>query len=373
MLTGATGLVGMEVLARYLEGSERRICALVRADCWEQAAERVDGTLATLFGEANGYADRVLAVPADIEAEDLGLNQRDRRWLADEVTDVIHCAASVSFSQTLSRARQINVDGTRRMLELAELCQQRGGLHRFSHVSTAYVAGTHAGRFSEHQLDVGQDFHNTYERSKFEAEQLVDTYRSRFPIQVLRPSIIVGERKTGWTVSFNVLYAPLKAFARGAFIALPGRRSAPVDVVPVDYVADAVFELANRPLAEDGERKDETYHLVAGQDASTVGNLVGLSARYFHRRPPRLFPPWIYRRVLHPLLVWTSRGKRRRSLRSSEVFFPYFAGQVRYDNRNARRRLEPAGIHSMPIERYFDRLAGFAVATRWGREPRSRR
>ena len=101
------------------------------------------------------------------------------------------------------------------MLELAELCRRRGGLRRFSYVSTAYVAGTHDGEFSEDQLDVGQGFRNPYERSKFEAEQLVRAYRGRLPIQVFRPSIIVGERATGWTVSFNVLYAPLKAFAAG--------------------------------------------------------------------------------------------------------------------------------------------------------------
>ena len=370
LLTGATGLLGMQVLARYLERTERRVCALVRADGREQAEERVEATLTTLFGRRHGHSDRVLAVPADIEAEGLGLDAHDRGRLAAAVSDVIHCAASVSFSLPLERSRQINVAGTRRMLELAELCRRQGGLRRFSYVSTAYVAGTHAGEFSEDQLEVGQGFRNPYERSKFEAEQLVRSYRGRLPIQVFRPSIIVGERTTGWTVSFNVLYAPLKAFARGAYVALPGRRSAPVDVVPVDYVADAVFELANRP-ADGGE---DTYHLVAGPSASSVGRLLDLSARYFRRRPPRLLPPGVYRRLLHPLLVLTSRGKRRSALRRSEAYFPYFATRVRYDNRRARRHLVPAGIDTTPIERYFDQLANFAVRTRWGRldAPRAR-
>ncbi len=370
LLTGATGLVGMQILARYLQRTERRVCALVRADGWEQAAERVEATLTTLFGRRHGYSERVLGVPADIEAAGLGLDAEDRDRLAAAVSEVIHCAASVSFSLPLERSREINVDGTRRMLELADLCRRRGGLRRFSYVSTAYVAGTHDGEFNEDQLDVGQGFRNPYERSKFEAEQLVRSYRGRLPIQVFRPSIIVGERATGWTVSFNVLYAPLKAFARGAYVALPGRRSAPVDVVPVDYVADAVFELANRPA--DGA--EDTYHLVAGPRASTVGLLLDLSARYFRRRPPRLIPPGVYRRLLHPLLVLTSRGRRRRALRRSEAYFPYFATRVRYDNRRARRRLEPAGIDTTPIERYFDRLANFAVRTRWGRldAPRAR-
>ena len=81
----------------------------------------------------------------------------------------------------------------------------------------------------------------------------------RLPVTVLRPSIIVGERDSGWTQSFNVLYWPLRAFSRGAYVALPARRDAPVDVVSVDYVADAIFALSQAPEAEGA-----TYHLTAG-------------------------------------------------------------------------------------------------------------
>jgi long-chain acyl-CoA synthetase len=362
LITGATGLVGMQVVARYLRNTDRPIYALVRAPSAGAANGRLNGALANLpGGGARAAAERVVAVPGDIEREGLGIDPVFRERLAAEVSDIVHSAASVSFTLGLEESREINVEGTRRVLEFAELCRRRGGLRNLSHVSTAYVAGTHEGRFGEDQLDVGQDFRNAYERSKFEAEQLVRSYRNRLPIQVLRPSIIVGERKTGWTVSFNVLYAPLKAFARGAYLALPGKRSAPVDVVPVDYVADAVFELSNRP--RDAE---DTYHLVAGARASTVEQLVGLSARYFRRRPPRLLPPALYRRLVHPVLVRAARGRRRRALRRSEVYFPYFSARVRYDDRRARRRLQPAGIEVTPIERYFDRLADFATATRWG-------
>lgn len=354
----------MEVLARFLERTDRRVYALVRAGGDEEARERLGDTLSTLFGDQDGYADRVVAVPGDIETDGLGLDASTRKRLAGEVSDIIHCAASVSFALPLEESREINVDGTRRLLELGEECREQGGLRRFSYVSTAYVAGTHAGEFREDQLDVGQAFRNPYERSKFEAERLVHSYRDRLPIQVFRPSIVVGERSTGWTASFNVLYAPLKAFARGAYRALPIRRAAPVDVVPVDYVADAVFELSNGPL----EREDrETYHLVAGHHATTVGRLIELSAGYFKRRPPRAIPPALYRRVVHPLLVRRSSGKRRQALKKSEVYFPYFSSRVRYDDRRARRRLQPAGIEVTPVERYFDRLADFATRCRWGR------
>ena len=364
LLTGGTGFVGMEILARFLERTDRRIYTLVRASDENEAAERLASTLFTLFGRREAHAGRVVAVPADIEKEGLGLDEETRERLAADVGDIIHCAASVSFSLTLERSREINVAGTARLLELGDLCRERGGLRRFSYVSTAYVAGTHAGEFREEQLEVGQDFRNAYERSKFEAEQLVRSSGDRLPVQVFRPSIVVGERGTGWTASFNVLYAPLKAFARGAYRALPIRRAAPVDVVPVDYVADAVFQLSSSPPRR-GER--ETYHLVAGRSATTVGRLIELSAGYFRRRPPRAIPPLLYTRIVHPLLVRSSRGKRRQALEKSEVYFPYFSARVRYDDREARRRLQPGGIEVTPVESYFNRLADFATRSRWGR------
>ncbi len=364
LLTGATGFLGMELLARYLERTDRHVYTLVRAADADKAKERLRSTLRTLLGRSDIHTGRVTAVAGDIEREGLGLEGELRERLAERVSDIVHAAASISFSLPLGQSRQINVDGTRRLLEFAESCRDRGGLRRFSYVSTAYVAGTHSGEFREDQLEVGQDFRNAYERSKFEAEKLVRSYCDRLPIQIFRPSIIVGERPTGWTAAFNVLYAPLKAFSRGAYPALPARRSAPVDVVPVDYVADAVFELTNRPGAEDGE---ETYHLVAGRRATTVGHLVELSAQYFERKPPRLIPPTVYRRVIHPLAVRVSSSKSRDALKKSEVYFPYFSMRVRYDDRRARSRLESAGIHVTPVDRYFNRLASFATRTRWGK------
>ena len=181
-------------------------------------------------------------------------------------------------------------------------------------------------------------------------------------MQIFRPSIIVGEQSSGWTASFNVLYPPLRGFEAGAYPLLPGRPDTPVDVVPVDYVADAIFELAER-----GHEHGEVLHLVAGDRATTVGRLAERAGRYFKRRPPRAVPPGLYRLMIHPLLVATSRGRRRRALRRAEALFPYFRMRVRFDDRRSRARLEPAGIRPPPPESYLDRLLDFAVATRWGK------
>jgi long-chain acyl-CoA synthetase len=369
LLTGATGFVGMELLARYLQRTDRRVYALVRGADDHEVAARVESTLLSLFGNDHPYGHRVVAVRGDVTRLDLGLG-RERDRLAERISEVVHSAASVSFEIGLPASRAINVEGTRRTMEFAERCHARGGLRRFSHVSTAYVAGEHTGRFNEDDLDVGQGFRNAYERSKFEAECLVARWRTRIPITVMRPSIIVGERGSGWTASFNVLYWPLRAFARGAYLALPARRDAPVDVVSVDYVADAIFALSQAPEAE-----GSTYHLTAGASVSSVGELVELATAFFERPAPRLIEPTVYRRVVHPLLVRASPDQRfRRALERSEAFFPYFAANVVYDDRLARVALRGLAIRPTPLAQYFDRLVEFALEADWGRRqiPRAR-
>ena len=369
LLTGATGFVGQEILDRYLERSDRSVWALIRADGQAEATKRLNEVLSSLSGEPGRYSERVSAVAGDVESPGLGLNEDQREALAGRVTDIVHAAASVSFDMSLPQSRRINVDGARRMLDFAELCQRRGrGLRCFCHISTAYVAGDHTGEFREDQLEVGQDFRNTYERSKFEAERLVRARSNRLPTLVVRPSIVVGERSTGWTSSFNVLYPPLKAFARGAFPVLPARRSTPVDVVPVDYVADAVLE-----LCEGRESTRGVYHLVAGKRATTVGQVIEHTARYFRRRPPRVVPPWIFERLLYPVLLRRAGERQRRALERTEALFPYFSMRARFDDRRARAKLERAGVRAPSLESYFDRLLDFAVSARWGRSLPSRR
>lgn len=361
LLTGATGFLGMELLLRYLQRSDRRVYALVRAGSQEEANGRLGATVASLLGDPGAFAERLVALPGDVERPGLGLDRRRRDELAAEVGEIVHAAASVSFTLPLARARAINVEGTRRMLELADRCAARGSLRRFAHVSTAYVAGTCRGDFAEAELDVGQRFHNSYERSKFEAERLVRARAGELPVQVVRPSIVVGESDTGWTPAFNVIYTPLRAFASGAYPVVPARRSAPVDAVPVDYVADAIFALAALP-----DTAGATYHLAAGPAASTVGELIDLAAARLGRPAPRTLPPSAYRRLVHPLLLRRSSGARRRFLQRSEAFFPYFALGVRYDTSGAEAVLGPTGISVPPLASYFDRLLDFAEAARWG-------
>jgi long-chain acyl-CoA synthetase len=330
-LTGATGFVGREILSRFLARDDRDVFALVRADNDDDAAGRLP------------VHQRLTALAGDIEQRNLGLADRTRERLRREVTTVVHCAASVSFDMSLDESRSVNVEGTQRMLDFARNCEQ---LERFSYVSTAYVSGEPGRLFREDELAVGQRFRNAYERSKFEAELALRSEGADLPLQILRPSIVVGDSSTGRTSSFNVLYGPLKAYARGRVPAIPARRDSPVDIVPVDYVADRVFELAT-------QGPNGTFHLVAGRNATTVGRLLEMAAEALGRPQPRVLSPSLYRR-LHPWLCRKYRG-----LRKLEVYFPYFWMRVRFDDR----RLGPGPR----VEDYFHRLVGYAQAVRWGR------
>ena len=131
LLTGATGFLGQEILLRYQERSERPIYALIRADDDLQATERMRSILVSLFGDADPYLSRVRAVAADVESAGLGLDDDRREALASRVTAIIHSAASVSFTLPFAESRRVNVEGTRRLLDFAELCRGRGqGLRR---------------------------------------------------------------------------------------------------------------------------------------------------------------------------------------------------------------------------------------------------
>jgi thioester reductase-like protein len=364
LITGATGFLGMELMARLLQDGDRRVWALVRARDDAEARQRMRAVLASLLPDPESVAARVVPVAGDIMRDGLGLEPRVRDELAEAVDEVIHSAASVSFSLPLEQARAVNVEGTRRMLELALLASSRGdGLHRFAHVSTAYVAGTHRGRFAEQDLVRGQGFNNTYELSKWEAERLARMYAGRLPVQVFRPSIVVGDDRTGWTSSFNVIYTPLHAYARGALPAVPARRSAPVDVVPVSYVARAILA-----LAEAGPGR--TFQLAAGPAASSIGELIDRGAELLEQPRARALPPVLYRRVVHPLLLRRGGPAQRRWLERGQVFFPYLATRVRFDVEATRAALADAGIGPVPpLASYLHTLLEFAERAEWGRRP----
>lgn len=331
LLTGATGFVGMEVLARLLERGDE-VVALVRAADAPAAESRLDDVLGKLWRDPAPYRGGVSALVGDVTVGDLGLTGG-----LPDVDAVIHCAASIDFSLPLEEARAINVEGTRRVVELVRAADVK----RFVHVSTAYVAGTTSGRFGEDQLDIGQAFRNTYEQTKRESEEIVAT--SGLGAAIARPSIVVGESTSGWTPVFNVLYWPLRAFQRGLFDEVPVLLEARVDVVPVDYVADGIVALLDR--TETG-----VFNLVASEQAVTVTELVELACRRFDRPPPRLIDP--------------NAGGGGAGSDHGAVYLPYFDMELVFD---ATRTRELLAMRAPRFSDYFGVLMDYADTARWGK------
>ena len=349
-MTGATGFLGMEVLARLLERGDRTVYALVRASDADAAQERIDGVLAKLWSDPEPYRHLVRPVPGDVTQDGLGIASDQRAVLAEEVGAVLHCAASITFDLPLEEARAINVEGTREVIGFARECKALGRLERFVHVSTAYVSGRHGGTFEEGQLVAGQEFRNTYEQTKWEAEHVVRAAGDLAPA-IARPSIVMGESDTGWTPAFNVLYWPLRAFSRGLFDEVPALPEAHVDVVPVDYVADALVHL----LDTDDQG---VFNLVAGRGAATANELMNMACDRFGRPRPEIVPP--------------GSGAGDDAGDHGAVYLPYFDMEVVFDDARARATLEPAGISAPRLTDYFQTLIDYAEAARWGKRSMTR-
>jgi thioester reductase-like protein len=347
LLTGATGFLGMETLARLIERGDEQIVVLVRAEDDAAAERRLAGVLSRLYDQPHAGASRVTAVPGDLLQPGLGLSNKDRERLYGSVDRIIHCAASISFDMALDEARQINVQGVARVIELARRIAAGGQLRRLVHVSTAYVGGRHAGRFGEEDLELGQEFRNTYERSKHEAERLLRG-ATDLPVVIARPSIVVGHQVSGWTPVFNVLYWPMRAFERGMLAEMPARPDSIVDFVPVDYVTDGVLRLLDDVDARGA------YHLVAGERALRAGELAQMHSSLVGKAP-------------------TQRAARARGLPAGvEAFVPYFDVRCSFDDRRARAALERAGVVKPDPRDYLGRLLGYAHRARWGKRSVSR-
>lgn len=360
LLTGATGFLGQEILRVLLDQRpEERIVVLARSSRGYSAAERVKVLLHQL-GLAPA-SDRIVVLESDISQGSRTVGDGLREHVSGRRCRIVHGAASVAFDLPLDEALKINVGGTRVMLDLATEIAASGILERFAYISTAFVAGSRAGTAFENELDVGQSFGNTYEQSKFQAEKLVCSYTDRLPVSVFRPTIIAGNSRSGATTDFKALYWPLKAFASRRVVCIPGDPAACYDIVPVDFVAEALLHILERD-----DCVGRAYHLAAGQSL-TLRRAVELAADYFDVRwiPPFISPAFFY--AIQPILYLVLFGRARRILRTGPAFIPYLTRRLSFDNRNTVAALEGSGLKCPDVESYLATLLRFAKETDFGR------
>jgi long-chain acyl-CoA synthetase len=182
---------------------------------------------------------------------------------------------------------------------------------------------------------------------------------------ILRPSIIVGDSRTGVTSSFKMMYWPLKIYARRLWRTVPGYPDAVLDIVPVDFVATAVAQ-----LAFDEAALGSTVHLCAGpRGSATIQQVARRAMEYFNAPEPRYVDPKFFFAAVRPLLFLALWGRKRRVLRDGRAYRDYFTMRMQFDTSNAERLRGPWGVGPPPVLDYLDRLFNYCVASDWGRRP----
>jgi len=356
LVTGATGFLGVQLVRELLDRRpDARLALLIRDRPGQTGRQRADSIVPT------PDRARVDVYSGDVSQPNCGLDKAVWERLASEATRVIHCAATVRFDHSLEEARAINVEGTRRLLDFAAGARQ---LRSLAYVGTAYVAGERRDLVLESELAVGQGYRNTYEQTKAEAEALVRSRLGSIPGVILRPSIIVGDSRTGVTSSFKMMYWPLKIYARRLWRTVPGYPDAVLDIVPVDYVAAAVAR-----STFDEAALGSTVHLCAGpRGSATILEVARRAMEYFHGPEPRFVDPNFFFAAVRPLLWLTLWGRKRRVLRDGRAYRDYFTMRMQFDTANADRLLGVAGVCPPHVLDYLDRLFQYCVASDWGRK-----
>ena len=257
LLTGATGRLGRCVAEQLVRGG-CELVLVVRASSPDAARERIRTALPSDLDLGS-----VTAFCGDVTEPGLGLALRDRARLRASVDILLHAAATTSFTSPLEAARSTNVVATRNILAFAD---RATALSRVAHVSTAFVSGRRTGRVLESDLEHDCGFQNTYQQSKYEAEQLVRSHADRLPVVVYRPSIVLDGPGAPQRSAFRYAFELVR---RGFLPALPGSASTPVDLVTEDDAARVIARLLFDPSGSG------TYHVAGGDRAPTLGDIVG--------------------------------------------------------------------------------------------------
>lgn len=354
LLTGATGFLGAQVARRLLERPDLKVLALVRAQDAAGAARRLARAWWDWPELTQAIGSRVEVLCGDLRQPFLGLEIGRYGALVHQVTHVVHTAAALGLNTPLEVLRQTNVTGTANLLELARAAHRDHGLARFAHVSTAYVAGERMGEVPEEALSDAFGFSSAYEQSKFEGEQLVQSAKTELPVTVFRPGMIVGDSRTGAVETFNTFYVPLRLYLSGRLWLLPARPNLRVNIVPVDYVADAIARLCFEPGAA-----GLNLHLTAPEAAlPTAGELIDFVRKWASEhlrvtlpRPLFLPVPW--------LETWARQRARDGGLGAIGALLPYLDEQRRFRRENTDRLLGP---YPLAWRDFMPRLLEYAVS-----------
>ncbi len=339
--TGAGGFVGRYLLTHYLENQDCEIVLLEQGKFRERLERFLDQHVPT-----PAQRKRITVLPGDISQARLGLETGVASELEERVTHVIHLAALYNLSAPRDISVRINVDGTRHLLDFL------GGLRslqRFGHTSTVAVSGKSDGIFREDDLDIGQEFKNFYDETKFLSEKLVRERSDAIPTIILRPTTVVGHSRTGAIEKVDGPYYAINMILRNMHGAIPNTGDTKFHFAPVDFVTDAYYH-----LFEDQDSVGKTFHLVDPAPVSFI-DFVEMACKALGRRGPMVKLPQALMRPLGRLPMFERiTGVPREAFEAS--FYP-----VEYDTSNATPVLAKHGVTCPRVEEYIGVMVDYFV------------
>ncbi len=357
-LTGSTGYIGAHIAANLLEGHRERVNLLVRAENAHDGEVRLWRALQLHmdFPTFREYlTSRIEVFRGDLTSPRFGLGDADYRRLVESTDSVIHCAASLNRKSEKS-CLNVNLRGTLEVLQLASRARDAYGLRRFSHVSTVAVAGKRQDEVvsEDAAIDWNRPDYDPYARTKKFCEHMIRELLPDVPLTIFRPSIVLGDSRRGETTQFDMVRAFV--FLAGLPV-LPFRSSDRVDIVPVDYAADAVVM-----LHQNEKPAHEIYHLSSGTGSQTYSELTEALA-HAQGKGKSVFLPGLERSFAATVNFLSNRGGGLGHGASlMKVFWPYLVWNTVFDNT---RVVAEMGRAPAPFSQYSYPLLKFSRETRF--------
>jgi len=352
-LTGSTGYIGAHVAANLLDTHGAALNVLVRGKDAQDSALRLWQAMQLHMDFPRFYEHlqtRIRIFPGDLTAPQFGLSRDDYDRLIHTTDSVVHCAASLNRKSEKS-CLNVNQRGTLEVLQLARRSHYYHGLRRFSNVSTVAVAGKRHNEIvtEDRSIEWDRSDYDPYARTKKFCEHMVRELLPDVAITIFRPSIVLGDSRYADTTQFDMV----KAFVFLAGLkALPFRPTDRIDIVNVDFVAEAIATLHQK-----AEPKYDTYHLSSGTGSQTFRELTEALSAAQHKRAP-LFLPVLEKPFASTVNTLANRkGSIAYGASLMKVFMPYLVWNTVFDNTRVTAEL---GKSPVPFSKYSYSLLKFS-------------
>jgi thioester reductase-like protein len=352
-LTGSTGYIGAHVAANLLRTSDEPLLLLVRARNIQEGRERLWQAL-QLHMDFPEFEDhlraRIRVVCGDLTGEHFGLSPEDYDDLVHSTNSIIHCAASLN-RKSEKACLNVNLRGTLQVIQLGMGARDHHGLRRFSHVSTVAVAGkrSHEVVREDQAIEWDRSDYDPYARTKKFCEYMLGKLLPDVPRTIFRPSIVLGDSRRAETNQFEMVRAFV--FLAGLPL-LPFRPGDRIDIVPADYVADAIaaLHIKNAPL-------HDIYHLSSGTGSETFREITIALAAASGKRAPVFVPEIESASLAATNWLANRQGKIGGFATLLKVFLPYLTWDTVFDNS---RVIAEMGRAPVPFSQYCYPLMKFS-------------